>query len=295
MDAEHRHDLQRNELEDYTTKLKPFLSRYGRTIGLVAVALLLLLISVSLWSTRSRAAGEAGWGGYFAARDAPGFESVAELDAGTNAAVWARLAAGQRYLTAAAGESYTDRAAADDDFESARTNFRAVLDDADAPAVAKAKALYGMAAVEEATGGGDLGPATARLEELVADYPDSPLAPVAESRLKELRDPSIAPFLAWLDTQDPTPEDLARPLDGPADAPDAGPQLPARPEGLERIGSSDSPEPPAADEPAAGDGDGAAAVIPPEAVTPPTDAPPTNTLSAEDDTPPEPVAGAGSE
>ena len=120
-----------------------------------------------------------------------------------------------------------------------------------------------MAAVEEATGGGDLTAAKARLEELVSDYGSSPLVPVAEARLKALEDPSLGPFLAWLDTQDPSPEDFARPIDGaPADP---GPSLPARPEGFEKIetGSAgetasedgDSGEEPPADEAEPTDGD----------------------------------------
>ena len=234
MKAEERHELQQNDLEEYTDKLKPFLQKYGRTLGLIAVAGVLLLVAISVFADRSRAGSEAGWGDYFTARDAAGFEAVADLDAGSNAAVWARVAAGETYLAEANDAAYTDRAAADDALDGARTNFQAVLDDGSAPEAATAKALYGMAAVEEATGGGDLAAAKARLEELVADYPNSPLVPVAEARLKALDDPSVAPFLAWLDTQDPTPEDFARPLDG--SAPDRGPALPARPQGFERIG-----------------------------------------------------------
>ena len=240
MKADERHELQQNDLEEYTDKLKPFLERYGRTLGLFAVAGVLLLVAVSVFVSRSRQGSEAGWGEYFTARDAAGFEAVATLDAGTNAAVWARVAAGETYLSEAKNAAYTDRAAADDALEGARTNFQAVLDDPDAPVAATAKVLYGMAAVEEATGGGDLEPARARLEELVADYPTSPLVPVAKTRLEALDDPSLGPFLAWLDTQDPTPEDFARPIDGAA--PEAAPSLPARPEGFRRIetGSGDA-------------------------------------------------------
>lgn len=241
MKADERHELQRNELEDYTAKLKPFLERYGRTLGLLAVAGVLLLVAVSVFANRSRAGSEAGWGGYFTARDAAGFEAVAELDAGTNAAVWARVAAGETYLAEANNAAYTDRAAADDAYAGARKNFQSVLDDSSAPDPATAKALYGMAAVEEATGGDDLAPAKARLEELIADYPSSPLIPVAEARLKILNDPTVGPFLAWLDTQDPTPADFARPIDGAAPEPDPGPALPARPAGMERIGTPGTP------------------------------------------------------
>ena len=177
MKAEERHELQQNDLEEYTDKLKPFLQKYGRTLGLIAVAGVLLLVAISVFADRSRAGSEAGWGDYFTARDAAGFEAVADLDAGSNAAVWARVAAGETYLAEANDAAYTDRAAADDALDGARTNFQAVLDDGSAPEAATAKALYGMAAVEEATGGGDLAAAKARLEELVADYPNSPARP----------------------------------------------------------------------------------------------------------------------
>ena len=243
MNADERHELQRNELEDYTAKVKPFLARYGRTIGLVALALVLLLISLSFWASRSRANLEAGWGEFFEAGDAQGFQDLAELDAGTGAAVWARVAAGQRYLDNATRAIFTDRAAADDDLDSARENFEAALAIGDAPDAARAQAIYGLAAVEEVTGGGNLDAAKDRLEELIADYPASPLVPVAEMRLKELDDPAVAPFYAWFATQNPTPRDLARPLDGSVED---GPALPSRPAGLERIGSSADAGAPAA-------------------------------------------------
>ena len=244
MKAEDRHELQQNELEEYTDKLKPFLKEYGRTLALVAVAGVLLLIALSVYVNNSRAGSEAGWGEYFAANSAVDFENVAELEAGTNAAVWARLTAGEVFLDDANTAAFTDRDKADDDLESARENFQFVLDDPDAPPAATAKALFGMAAVEEATGAGDLSAAKARLTTLVTDYASSPLVPLAEARLKALEDPATGPFLAWLDTQDPTPEDFARPLDGAP--PEPGPALPSRPEGLRAIGDA-----PAADEPAA--------------------------------------------
>ena len=276
MKADERHALQQNELEEYTDKLKPFLQRYGRTLALVGVALVLLLVAVSVWASRSRAGAEAGWGDYFAARDAAGYEAVADLDAGTNAAIWARVAAGETYLAEANNAAFTDRAAADDAYDGARTNFQAVLDDSSAPDAAVAKALYGMAAVEEATGGGDLQPAKDRLEELVADYPSSPLVPLAEARLTALADPAVGPFLAWLDTQDPSPEDLARPID--AAGPDRGPTLPSRPEGLERIESS----------PGAGDAARAA-------VAPADDESAQTAADADGADAPEPVAAADGE
>ena len=133
MKAEQRHELQQNDLEEYTEKLKPFLERYGRTLGLIALALVLLVIAFSVWADRSRAGSEAGWGGLFAARDAAGLEAVAELDAGTDAAVWARVEAGQRYLEEANAAVYTNRLDADDAYDGARTNFQAVLDDSRPP------------------------------------------------------------------------------------------------------------------------------------------------------------------
>ncbi|NNJ24241.1 hypothetical protein [Alienimonas chondri] len=251
MKPEERQALQQNELEqEYVGHLKPFLEKYGRLVALAAVAVVLLFVAISVFRGASRGTLEAGWGGLFDAGDnVAAVEAVADEELGeglTNATVWAHLRAGNLFLGSASRSAFSDKAAAEDGFESARKHFEAALAIDDAPSAARAQALYGLASVEEAVSDGDVSAATKTYTRLVEDYPDSPLVPAAELRLEALERPTTGPFLAWLAKQEPKQEDIARPLDnvptgeGDDDAPipgvdadaDAGSELEAPPAGM---------------------------------------------------------------
>ena len=232
MKAADRQALQQNELQEYTGHLKPFLERYGRLIALVAALLVLAFVAYSVYRGAARSGMEAGWGDLFAARDVAGFEAAAEFNADTGAAVWAHLSAADSYLRTGAGGAFTDRTASEDDFAQAREHFETALAIDDAPDAARAKALYGLGNVAEATGGGETDEAIGTYKRLLEEYPNSPFAAAAEVRLKALKRADAGPFLAWFVEQDPSPADLARPVDaGPAgvgdDAPIPGVDPPA--------------------------------------------------------------------
>jgi len=221
MKSEERHALQQNELEqEYVGHLKPFLERHGRLIALLAAAVVLLFVAVSVWRGYARTNREAGWATLLEANSVAEIEAAAdeELSGKTNATVWAHLLAGKRYLATSYSSSFNDRAAADDALKSARTHFEAALAIDDAPAAAIAQARYGLANVEEATSEGDPAAAIAEYERLLEEYPQSPLVPAAERRLEILRRPTTGPFLAWFEQQNPEPQDAAAPIDrSPAD------------------------------------------------------------------------------
>ena len=296
MKPEERQALQQNELaEEYVGHLKPFLEKYGRLLALGAVALVLLFVAVSVYRGAARGDREAGWGGLFEANaftpraDVAELETVAELEANTGAAVWAHIAAGDAYLNTASSAAFTDRAAADSELQLAQEHYEKALTFDDASESARAKALYGLATVAEATAGGDVEGAKEAYTRLVTDYPDSSLTPAAELRLKALDRPTTGPFLAWFDKQNPEPGDLARPLDsGPAgeadpdDAPIPGVDEPAGDAATDLTAT----DPPLADEPPAGlvpdvsSADDSYAAEPVEA----------DTSTEEDDTPDETAA-----
>ena len=270
-----------SDLDEYTEKLRPFLDRYGRLIALVAVAAVLALLSWAVWRNYARSGREAGWGELFAATDTAGFEAVAEVEADTDAAVWAHLAAAHGHYDSGMNSAFRDRAAADDSFTKAREQFDAVLGDTTAPDEARVRALYGLAAVEEVTGGGDLSKARDLYGQVADDYPDSPLAPAAELRIERLASGGAEAFYAWFASQNPAPRDLDRPLDQPAGG-DAGDDL------LPTVDDADADSEAAAPEAAAPEAAGAAAAgaAASSADDPPADDPPATDDPSATDTPP---------
>ena len=128
---------------------------------------------------------------------------MADLLGDSNAAVWAHLRAGHEFLTSAAAAAFNDRAGAKEDLKFAREHFEAALADDDAPAAARAQALYGLASVQEASSDGDVAAAKESYGRLVTDYPDSPLVPAAEMRLKVLDGPP--PARSWRGSTSRTP------------------------------------------------------------------------------------------
>ncbi len=246
MKPEERQALQQNELEqEYVGHLKPFLEKYGRLVALVGVALVLLFVAVNVYIGYAWSGREAGWAALAEARaagDAGAYENVAELEAGSNAEVWAHIGAGKEFLAGASGSRFTDRASADAGLASARKHFEAALAMDGAPPAARAQALFGLANVEEADSKGEIAAAKTRYEQLKTEFPTSALIPAAELRLEVLERSTTGPFLAWLDTQSPEQTDLARPLDGAPSGLDADAPIP----GFDAPAVAPSSNPPAA-------------------------------------------------
>ena len=258
MNTEERHNLQQNDLAVQTAKARGFAEKHGFTLLLVAAAAVVLLVVASLWSSHSESTAAAGWADLFEARDEAELADVAVTHPDTPAALWAELVEGDYHTRTGVAALFTDRETADAELKLAREKFEAVLE-RDPPAQAAQKALFGLATVREVSGGGDLAPAIETYGRLIDEYPDSPFTPLAERRVEELNRPDAAPFYAWLAEQEPSPEDLARPIDGP-ELPDS---LPDRPAGLRRIDET---------APAAGEAGDAAAAEADDAARPADDA-----------------------
>ncbi|MEM9701630.1 MAG: tetratricopeptide repeat protein, partial [Planctomycetota bacterium] len=166
-------------------------------------------------------------------------EAVAEEYGDSNASVWAHVMAGNSFLGNASRLAFRDGDASKAEYASAKSHFEDALAISDAPLEAHAKALFGLASVQEATSGGELDEAKASFQRLIDEYPDSPLVPAAEARLKALNRPTTGPLLAWLAEQNPQPADFAQPVDGSPDDEPALEGLPIEPGPGPPIGDAD--------------------------------------------------------
>ncbi len=295
MKAQHRHELQTNELADkigiYLKRMKP----YSRQIILGAAALL-IVVGVLLYMNNQRSArAGASWGDYFQAfgeRDAKALAEVARLHAGSVAGLWAEQAAGDVLLATGAGQMFSDRDEAEKSLRDAEKHFKAVEQAAVQPML-RTRAQYGLAQVYESLA--DTDKACEYYEKVYRDDAESALGTAAKSRLDELSKDSMQRWYAWFERQEPPqPEPGAGGIE--PNVPDDLGTLPSRPDlsfpgGLMPSSESpDEPVEPATTEPAAEEKPSAETSPDAPTATPPAKDAVDTEPSTEADAPAEPPA-----
>lgn len=206
-----------NDLAEIFAPIKPYLEKYGTKIALGLAAILLVVAAWTWFSKRSMAQASVGWGVMGSARSPEDFSEVFKDYPDSSAAVWARLRAGEGYLARGLGSSFTERDAAEKDYQNARDSFEFLLDKSGTPDVVRERSLWGMARLEEATSSEDTSAAVAAYEKLISDFPESVYKDLSEERIEELKSASSKKFYAWFSKQDRSlADDLLGPKDPPA-------------------------------------------------------------------------------
>ncbi len=205
MKADHRHELQTNELaawlENAVEKTKP----YARAIVGVCVAIAIIIAVYAYVGALERRGTTAAAEQLISAIQ---FGSPAELQAlvdqhrGTQPAALAQLLLAERLLDQGTDALYNDKSAgkenllkASDAFQSAEQNVRDPM--------LRAWAMYGIGRAHEAMG--DLDRARTDYERLVKEYPDSALTDPARTHLARLNTTATKEFYDWFAKQDPRP------------------------------------------------------------------------------------------
>ncbi|HEY2760708.1 MAG TPA: tetratricopeptide repeat protein [Pirellulales bacterium] len=211
MKAEHRHELQTNELaawlEDTIEKLKP----YTRLIIGLAVALLVILGVYTYLNALERRGQTEASDQYVAALNSLSMSGDQDLRAvvdryrGTPPAVLAQLVLAEAQLSDGTNELYTNKSAAREKLSRSAGDFNTAEQTTHDPML-RAWALYGQGRAYESLG--SLERARTAYQTLIKDYPESALLDAARNHLNQLDRGSVKDFYDWFAKQEPKPEAL---------------------------------------------------------------------------------------
>ncbi len=259
MKRERRHELQDNLLARWLADVIEKAAPYARAFSLAVVLVVLIIAAWYVFSNRSRASREAAWGALYQAMQkgtAADLEAVAEQYAGSEAALWAQVAAADIHLEIGCAQLFSNKADAVQELQKAIDGYLAVRDKVRRPEL-KERMLWGLARAYESLAGsrqgqGELDRAVKLYRELAESFPEGRFATLARRRADELERQDVQGFYDFFARYEPTP---SPPPSGfsPGNLPfDAG-ALPPPP----AAGSV----PPAASE---GSGEGGATSLPPQ-------------------------------
>jgi tetratricopeptide (TPR) repeat protein len=204
MKAEHRHELQTNELAEWLEKTIDKFKPYTRAIIGVAVAVLIILgVYLYVGSLDRRAQAEASNQFLQALGTPEELQSVIDHYRGTKPAELAQLVLAEGQLRDGTDQLYTNKPVARTNLSSAAGAFaqaEAVTHDP----MLRAWALYGEGRAYESLG--NLDRARTTYQNLITDYPDSALVDGARSHLANLNRTGTKEFYDWFAQQDPRPQ-----------------------------------------------------------------------------------------
>lgn len=227
MKSEERHQLQQNELAKLGHQVQDlmkadFWEKYNNHILIGISVVCLGLAAWIYWSRQSRNAETEAWGEVARAQQTADFTTIADEPryAGTSAAPWASLRAGELYLQDGVGKMFTDREGAAADLDQARSRLENLLTKSP-PREIRERALFTLAQTLETQN--QLNDAAKRYEELLKEFPNTSLKSAAEDRRKAIQSGEAKNFYAWFAKQKPKPVEPPRPKD------DTSPILPDMP------------------------------------------------------------------
>ncbi|MCA9072511.1 MAG: hypothetical protein KDA84_26485 [Planctomycetaceae bacterium] len=235
MKSEERHRLQESELEKWgrhaQSFLETFLKDYAKITLIALVIVAAVGVALGVYFSNSTSEEEERWNKVISASfDRDPSQSLVQLSAAATdysdypAGQWAALLQAEGALSEGVRATRTNRPAAVEELVRARDAFDK-LAKADSGILQERRA-FGMARTLEALAGVDVSKddkgqnvegvkdALTAYEKSVEEYPESIFVPLAEDRIKALKEPQTQNFYAWFRDQYPRPEDRAAPRDG---------------------------------------------------------------------------------
>ncbi len=210
MKTARRHELQTNELADWLGAKIEAIKPYSRAMlgALVAVA---VILGVYMYLSRERAATQAqGWDRYFNAweqmrtnNNSDDMSELAGLSAyrDTAAGLWARVALGDYNFAQGEVHSFSDRAQAKRELQTAVDSYSSVANQRAYPLLAQ-RAPLGKARAQESL---DEQEDARKSYQALADEDGSPYQEEAKRRLADLSRDSTKRFYDWFAQQNPSP------------------------------------------------------------------------------------------
>jgi tetratricopeptide (TPR) repeat protein len=205
MKADHRHELQTNELaawlENAVDKTKP----YARAIVGVCVAIAIIVLVywyVGALQRRNTTAAAEQLISAIQFGTTTDLQALADQHRGTQPAALAQLLLAERLLDQGTDELYNDKPAGRENLLKASDAFQSAEQTVRDPML-RTWALYGVGRAHEAMG--DLDRARGDYERMLKEYPDSSLTEPARAHLARLNSMGTKEFYDWFAKQDPRP------------------------------------------------------------------------------------------
>jgi hypothetical protein len=203
--VERQHELEQNALAEWIVRLfdavRPHLvTIIGGSLAIVAAFVSWMVISSTNAATEARS-----WEAYLGALatgETLAFNEVAQRYPGSTAALWSQLVLADMALTDGAVLAFQDRAISKERLESAADLYTAVLAEGPDGLLAE-RATFGLAKVRESLG--QFEEAQAGYASVANDFPESPLAVVAQEHADTLADEATKNFYDWFFAQNLTP------------------------------------------------------------------------------------------
>ena len=222
---QHRRDLNTNELEKLAGKMAPFFEKYGNQLLYGAAAAILAFGVIFYFVTSSQSAEKEAWEAFNAARTAADFGKVAESYRDKPVADWARLNEAEQYVDQGVQGMFKDREGAVSDLETAQEHFETLVNKSGLPEIVEMRAQLGLARCVESLSDGDTSQAVDAYKKFLEKFPDTAYDAFAKERIKVLESDAGKEFYAWFSQQNPTPDDIKRPLDGSSGLPGGHPPV----------------------------------------------------------------------
>lgn len=200
-----RAEIDDNDLANATISLVDRLRPHLPTILATVAAAFVALAAWTLVSSRRDAERSAAWDACLAAvsaRDAARLGEVAGRYPGTSAATWSQILLADNTLAEGNRLVFADKSAGRERLQAAADLYAGVMAQRPKGLTAE-RAVYGLAKAREALG--EIDAAKQGYEALVAEYPASPLASLAASRVAALGRPATAGWYDWFQSIDVTP------------------------------------------------------------------------------------------
>jgi predicted negative regulator of RcsB-dependent stress response len=211
MKAQHRHELNTNELAEWLEAAIEKAKPYSRAIvgAILAVAIVIGVYAyVNALGRRTVAAASDQYINALQSLQAEGpleLQRIAEDYRGTEPAVLAQLVLAEQQLNQGAGGLYVNKPAAETELSHAVGSFTQVLQTTKDPML-RAWALYGLGRAHESQG--QLERARLDYQKLIDEYPNSSLVSAARGHLAQLNETSVKEFYDWFAKQNPQPAGL---------------------------------------------------------------------------------------
>lgn len=218
MDGDRRHELEENDLAESTVAIVDWVRPHLRTIALVVGAVAVGLGAWTVVSSQQAASRGQSWDACMVALSEGNPERLTDVIRrypGSPAAQWSQL----MMADAAIGEGtqllFSDRERARQRLDTAVGIYRGLLAERPRGLIAE-RAVFGLAKAHESLG--QLEEARRGYEAVVAEYPESAVRSIAETRIAALSRESTRQWYDWFDGWKPTPPKPAEPAAAAAGA-----------------------------------------------------------------------------
>lgn len=198
---ERQHDLEQNALAAWIVQLLDAVRPHLFTIIGGGVALTAALVAWGVLSSTNAALEAQSWDAYqeaLTSGDAVAFTEVIERYPGSEAAFWSQLVLADRAYMEGAAVAFMDRATSTEQLEAAADLYTAVLAEGPDGLLAE-RAAFGLAKARESLG--QLDEAKAGYAGIVSDFPESPLAALAQEHADALSADAARDWYDWFFAQ----------------------------------------------------------------------------------------------